>query len=574
MSKLEVNQISKTPTGNEVTVISDLYLEAPIKFASYTTAQINAIQNPVDGQLVYDSDEGTVKVYKGSTSVWTQVGGTEHTQAFNTISVQGQLDVVTTSQNDYLVFVAGDDITITTNPANKTIEFDVAPLDTSAVSQHIIPSTNNLYDLGSSTFKWNEAYVQDTIHMGNSSIQAINVGVNDDKISFSDKIELDGIVDNSGGTGIDVIGDMNIDLIRTDELREKSTNANITLSNDLVLASGVTIDFTSGSATGLGGSGGGTNANLLMNGSFDIWQRSTVGSQNNTGTPNSADRWLQTGSVSQLSRAAFSAGQSDVPSSPKYYGRWFSSQTGTCTLEQRIEGVQTGQGGQVTYSFWARTASGTRNVSVVLSQVFGITGSFTPTVNHSGSTHTLDATWTQYSGTVTLSSTSGTTIGSLRDQATHDHLAFKLQHSGSSFDIYLANVKLEIGGSVTSFERLPYNTELNNCARYFQKVGEGQEAIIGWGGGSRNNVMDGILPYKLGPLYRFPDKIHSGQYRFVRGIYSEYGNYLNHNFYSHIDDIGWGCWNVDIGNNIVSYFITIAGGNSSMRWMWNAEIGS
>ena len=186
MSKLEVNQISKTPTGTEVTIQSDLYLDAPVKFASYTTAQINALQNPVDGQLVYDTDEGTVKVYKGSTSVWTQVGGTEHTQAFNTISVQGQLDVVTTTQNDYLIFTAGDDITITTNPANKTVQFDVAPLDTSAVGQHIIPSTDNLYDLGSSSFKWNEAYIQDTIHMGNSSIQAVNIGVNDDKITFSD----------------------------------------------------------------------------------------------------------------------------------------------------------------------------------------------------------------------------------------------------------------------------------------------------------------------------------------------------------------------------------------------------
>ena len=572
MSKLEVNQISKTPTGTEVTIQSDLYLDAPVKFASYTTAQINALQNPVDGQLVYDTDEGTVKVYKGSTSVWTQVGGTEHTQAFNTISVQGQLDVVTTTQNDYIIFTAGDDITITTNPANKTVQFDVAPLDTSAVGQHIIPSTDNLYDLGSSSFKWADAYIQDTIHMGNSSIQAVNIGVNDDKITFSDKIELDGIIDSSGGAGIEVDGNMNIDLVKTDELREKTTSNGIALTNDLVLGSGVTIDFTNGSATGLSGGGGGTNANLLMNGAFQVWQYGTAGINTANGRPQSADRWVTTTSNSQITQATFAQGQSDVPANPEYYARWISSSTGTCIMEQRIEGVHTAQGQQVTYSFWAKTTSGTKTLDIDFTQQFGVAGGYSAAVTTAGDQHTITTTWTQFSGTVSIPSTSGKSLGTASNQAIHDCLKFQFKHAGSAFEIHFANVKVEMGGSVTSFERPHYNEELTKCARFFQKVGAGTDAIIGWGGGSRNNVLDGILPYKLGPMYRFPTKIHSGQYRFVRGTDSEYGNYLNHNFNSHKDDVGWGCWNVDIGNKIVNYFITIAGNNSSMRWYWDAEI--
>ena len=81
MSKLEVNQIDKTPTGTEVTVLSDLHLNQELVLAEYTTAQINAIQNPNDGALVWDSEEGTVKVYKESSGVWVQVGGTESAEA-------------------------------------------------------------------------------------------------------------------------------------------------------------------------------------------------------------------------------------------------------------------------------------------------------------------------------------------------------------------------------------------------------------------------------------------------------------------------------------------------------------
>lgn len=574
MSKLEVNQIDKTPTGTEVTVLSDLHLNQELVLAEYTTAQINAIQNPNDGALVWDSEEGTVKVYKESSGVWVQVGGTEHTKAFNNIQVAGQLDVDALVQNDTLTFIAGTDITISTDRINQTITIDHDGLDLSAVSQNIVPNQDDNYDLGSATFKWRNLYLGgDTIFMGNSEISAINVGVNDDKIRFSDPLEITGMIDNSGGTGIAVTGDMNIDNIKTDSLGEKTSSNNIDLNNNLVLAAGTTIDFTLGSATGLGGSGGGTNANLLMNGSWDIWQRGTSGTSTSNGRPQSADRWVTTTNVSQISRQTFTQGQTDVPNNPKYYARWFSSNTGNCVMEQRIEGVHTGQGSDVTYSFYARTASGTKTLTTELRQNFGVTGSYSTAVTIAGTAHSIDSTWTQYTGTINVPSTAGKTIGAERDQATHDYLAFMFKHTGSSFDIYIANVKLEMGGSVTAFERPAYNEELYKCARYFQKVGEGSSAIIGWGGGSRNNVLDGILPYKLGPMYRFPDKIHSGQYRFVRGIYNEYGNYLNHNFNSHIDDIGWGCWNVDIGNNLTSYFCTIAGGNSSMRWMWDAEIG-
>lgn len=573
MSRIEVNEISKTPTGAEVTLDSKLKLNDVLELRSYTTAQVNAILNPEDGQVVYNSETGTIQVYKASTSLWTDVGGTEHTQAFNTIIATGQPNITTSEQNDTLTLIAGDDITLTFNSANQSITIDHDGLDTSAVAQNIVASADSTYDLGTNDIRWQNVYL-DRIYIGNMDIQSINLGVNSDKLVVSDQVEVSGIIEssNTGATGIPVDGGLNPDSIKTDTISEKTTNANIDLENDLVLASGVTIDFTNGSATGLGGSGGGTNMNLLMNGAFQVWQYGTAGTQTSNGRPQSADRWVTTTNNSAITQATFAQGQTDVPNNPEYYARWNSSNTGTCIMEQRIEGVHTAQGQNVTYSFWARTASGTKTLDVQFTQQFGVAGGFSPAVTTAGSSHSLDTTWTQYSGTVAIPSTSGKSLGNASNQAIHDCLKFQFKHSGSSFDIYLANIKVENGGSVTSFEIPHYNEEFTKCTRFFQKVGAGSGAIIGWGGGSRNNVLDGILPYKLGPMYRFPTKIHSGQYRFVRGTTSEYGNYLNHNFNSHTDDIGWGCWNVDIGNGLTSYFCTIAGGNSSMRWYWDAEI--
>lgn len=573
MSRIEVNEISKTPTGAEVTLDSKLKLNDVLELRSYTTAQVNAILNPEDGQVVYNSETGTIQVFKASTSLWTDVGGTEHTQSFNTIIATGQPNITTSEQNDTLTLIAGDDITLTFNSANQSITIDHDGLDTSAVAQNIVASVDSTYDLGTNDIRWQNVYL-DRIYIGNMDIQSINLGVNSDKLVVSDQVEVSGIIEssNTGATGIPVDGGLNPDSIKTDTISEKTTNANIDLENDLVLASGVTIDFTNGSATGLGGSGGGTNMNLLMNGAFQIWQYGTAGTQTSNGRPQSADRWVTTTNVSAITQATFAQGQTDVPNNPEYYARWNSSNTGTCIMEQRIEGVHTAQGQNVTYSFWARTASGTKTLDVQFTQQFGVAGGYSTAVTTAGSSHSLDTTWTQYSGTVAIPSTSGKSLGTASNQAIHDCLKFQFKHSGSSFDIYLANIKVENGGSVTSFEIPHYNEEFTKCTRFFQKVGAGTGAIIGWGGGSRNNVLDGILPYKLGPMYRFPTKIHSGQYRFVRGTTSEYGNYLNHNFNSHTDDIGWGCWNVDIGNGLTSYFCTIAGGNSNMRWYWDAEI--
>lgn len=573
MSKLEVNEISKTATGDNITISSEMVLQDTVQIFSQTGQQVNARLNPIGGQLVYRSDDSVLLMYSDATSTWVPVGGTEHTQAFNTILVAGQSNVATTVQNDSITFVGGDEISIVTDAGNKFVTFNFDGIDTSALAQGVIPSVNNTYDIGATGFRWKDIHLQGDIEHGTNTI-----GSNATGITMEGSLQIDSLEELTLDEGVTIESvKMEDGDVALDSLTEATASSNIALNNNLVLAAGTTIDFSAGSATGLSGGGGGTNANLLINGGFDIWQWQDTGSYTNNGAIQSVDRWVTTGTgASRIDKGSFTLGQTDVPQNPKHYARWYNNNTSSCVMEQRIEDVETGANGDVTYSFYARTASGAETLNIQATQVFGVSSASSP-VTTAGDSHTLDATWTQYSGTINLPSVSGKTKGNLDSKKSYrDRLAFQFEITGS-FDVYIANVKLELGGSVTAYEPPKYQDELNNCMRYFQKSGRGsstygQDQIVGYGFFSRSGVLDGTLPYWL-PMYRVPDVTRGGRFRFRRGIYSATGNYLNYNLNNDKDDKGWGCWNVDLSNNNnTGYSAQITCDSTSTYLYFNAEI--
>ena len=589
MSRIEVNEIAKTPTGAQVTIDSKLVLDDTIKLKNYTTSEVSAILNPEDGQMVFNSQTGTVQVYRELTSIWTDVGGTEHTQAFNTIVATGQPNITTNATDDTLTFIAGNDITITLNSANQSIQIDHDGLDTSAMTQNIVPLTDSLYNIGSNDDRWANVYL-DRIYIGNMDIQAINLGVNSDKLVISDQVEVSGIIEstNTGGTGIPVDGGLNPDSIKTDSLSEKTSSANIDLESDLVLASGVTIDFTNGSATGLSGGGGGTNKNLLINGGFQVWQKSTTGTNANDGLVKSVDRWVTGGNyvsgslvsivASTIDQGVFTFGQSDVPDNPLYYARWYkTSGTGTSIMEQRIEGVETAAGQSIAISFWARTASGSKTLKTAVTQTFGVQGGQSSPVTTQIDSHSVTTTWTKFTATVSVPSVSGKTKGTADGfQAIRDRLAFQfVDDNGATFDYYIANVKVELGGSVTAWEPEKYIDVVQQCWRYYQLIAAGVNSIFASGGGTtRANVYDGIIDYRV-PLYRRPTLRRSGQLRFIISTEAQNGNYINTNLNNNKTAYGSGCWNADLGTLTSRAGLTFAQAitNQSSAWMyWDAEI--
>ena len=68
MGKIKVDEI-------EIESGSAVALNSPLKIKSYTAVEIAGLTGMSNGELVYDSDNATLKVYKSSTSSWELVGG-------------------------------------------------------------------------------------------------------------------------------------------------------------------------------------------------------------------------------------------------------------------------------------------------------------------------------------------------------------------------------------------------------------------------------------------------------------------------------------------------------------------
>ena len=221
--------------------------------------------------------------------------------------------------------------------------------------------------------------------------------------------------------------------------------------------------------------------NRIINGNFDIWQRGTSFTASNYG----ADRWIhgRLGTTHTVSRQSFALGQTNVPNEPTYFCRTIvSSVAGSgnfSALIQRIEGVRSFAGQQVTVSFWAK-ADASKSISVDFLQYFGTGGSPTPSldVGAIGATKiAIGTTWQKITITASIPSISGKTIGTNNNDALDFYIWFdassvddartvSLGHQSGTFDI--AQVQIERGPVATPFEQRPIGTELALCQRYYE----------------------------------------------------------------------------------------------------------
>jgi hypothetical protein len=221
--------------------------------------------------------------------------------------------------------------------------------------------------------------------------------------------------------------------------------------------------------------------NAIINGNFDIWQRGTSFTD---AVVYGADRWLnaRAGSACTMSRLSWAVGDNTTGSNPKFLCRMaVTSVAGAANfaqLAQRIEGVQTFSGQQVTYSFWAK-ADANKTIAVDFAQNFGTGGSPSAQVNGIGAAkHNLTTSWQKITGTVSVPGVGGKTLGSDGNDvlvfriwldAGSDYNSFTntLGQQSGTFDI--AQVQIEPGPVATTFERRPIGTELALCQRYYQK---------------------------------------------------------------------------------------------------------
>jgi len=218
------------------------------------------------------------------------------------------------------------------------------------------------------------------------------------------------------------------------------------------------------------------HANVVINGSFDVWQRGTSFSSASY-YQDYADRWMgdafnNTGNtISQQSATAsepffkflrFQRDSSDTGTGARRVGTVFESQN---------TAFMSGQ--EVTLSFYMRKgANWSPATDTVTSYIFTGTGTDESMSNGLGSawtgyasqsqSNTITTSWTRFTHTVTLSAT-----------ATQVGISFVTPASvgtaGAADTWDISGVKLELGGAATPYISKGFEQELAACQRYYEK---------------------------------------------------------------------------------------------------------
>lgn len=322
----------------------------------------------------------------------------------------------------------------------------------------------------------------------------------------------------------------------------------------------------------------GGRRNLIINGGFDVWQRSTSGTSGYV-----ADRWTTgnvNGTTTAISQQSFTIGQTNVPGEPQYYHRTVvtsaSASNSLSIFEQRVEDVRTGAGQEVTISFYAK-ADSSKNMSLEMIQNFGSGGS--SDVNTLGvQKFSLTSSWQKFTKTVTLPSISGKTIGSgsylacnfwMDAGSSFNSRTDSLGNQSGTFDIAL--MQLELGNVATPFEHRSYGEELALCERYYQSWGGGNayEYLPLFGGAVSSTRIEAVMQYKR-DMRTSPTISYSGNWQWLDGVSTfTFGNILK-------DSIAIN--SVRISDNGISgvsqyrFYLARANNDSTARFKMDAEL--
>jgi len=270
---------------------------------------------------------------------------------------------------------------------------------------------------------------------------------------------------------------------------------------------------TSGGAT----YGAAINDNIMINGNFDIWQRS-IGKDaafGATGTTYFADRWVRVDGVSggggivgtySLQRTEFGKNQTDVPGHPKYYlsSNHTIANTGghhgdRIVIQNRIEDVRTVNNQDVTMSFHAKCGITGATMGIVVNQYDG-TNSHTRSV----ASASLGSIWGKHEISFTVPKITTTPSGKH-----YVGIGFDVTKLNTTFDI--AKVKLERGLVATINTPSNEDDELGKCSRYYQRsynIDENTHSVTML---DDNNPTIMVIDFTTTPMkdyyYRFPTRM-------------------------------------------------------------------
>ena len=226
--------------------------------------------------------------------------------------------------------------------------------------------------------------------------------------------------------------------------------------------------------------------NLIINGAFQCWQRSTsVSSQTGSGYK-TTDRWRTnaSGGTYNQSRQTVPLGDSVVGDFKYFLRHEVTTGDNFTGIQQRIEDVQSVPEGTVTLSFYAKgTNPNAGSIAIGTNQYFGTGGSPSSDVEvQNAATFTVTSSWQRFNFQLTVASISGKTLGT--DDNSYFQIQFTQAGTDASTDAWtldITGVQLEVGEQATPFEHRSYGDELARCQRYFERIGGYDYAAIGNG---------------------------------------------------------------------------------------------
>jgi len=243
--------------------------------------------------------------------------------------------------------------------------------------------------------------------------------------------------------------------------------------------------------------------NKIINGDFGVWQRGTSFSSPANAVYTS-DRWQisynGTGATQTISQQTFTPGTAPVAGyEGQFFWRWEVTVNGISNtfrgIQQKIEDVRTLAGQTMTVSFWAKADSARTLGAVQISQDFGVGGSSTVFTSITPSTTSLTTSWQRITGTVTVPSVSGKTIGTSSALIVYIGSPSNVL---STFDIW--GIQVEAGSTASPFQTATgtIQGELAACQRYYYRATTAAiPARLGWGFANSTVVADITVTYPV-----------------------------------------------------------------------------
>ena len=243
--------------------------------------------------------------------------------------------------------------------------------------------------------------------------------------------------------------------------------------------------------------GGGqlSHRNYFINGNTIIWQRGTSNPHINHYT---CDRWWRANDATRVDRST---------TSPDgfAYSMKVTSSGGTTSIGQPIELIGTGvsqfePGATYTLSFYARTDSGTNNISGTVyyrNSKFSNTNqvNWSPVAQSMG---TMTTTFQRFSKTFTAPAA---------PNANNTMLAIEFNNTAT---YYITGIQFERGDTMTAYEHRSVGEELARCQRYFFRMKPNNHYSAYGMGGAYSSTQAVALMYFPVPMRTIPVFSYNG----------------------------------------------------------------